>query len=176
MKRLSIGKLWQLNKEMRRTGSLLDDVDAFINKCEDYFNWCDRTPWERVELVKHLGTWAEAGVPLGRPYSIDELCTYLGVSDSYFRNYKKQLKDRIAEGRGLPEDEDRLAAMEFVETHIRAQQIGGAVVGVFKESIIAKLQGLHETVNNVNTNETVLRVTVRDPETAQNLNELDSLL
>lgn len=181
MKRLNIAKQWQLNRAIRKADSLLFDVDAFIEKCEAYFAWADKSPWERVELVKHKGDWSEADVPLGRPYSMDELCTYLGVSAGYFRATKKKIADRLADGIALDAqtraaDEDRLAAIEFVETHIRAQQISGATVGVFKEGIIARLNQLAETTANTNTNEAVVKITVRDQATADALRELDDIL
>lgn len=176
MKRLNIAKQWELNKALRKQNSLLADVDAFIARCQAYFDWCDRSPWEKTELVKHKGDWSEAEIPLGRHYSIDELCTFLGVSTSYFRSVKAVLRERIDEGKQDAQDEDRLAAVEFVETHIRAQNISGAVVGVFKENIIARFHNLHDTTNVNRTGEAAIKIVVRDEATAQALKDLDAIL
>lgn len=179
MKRLNIVKLWELGKAVRAQDSLIYDVDTFIGRCEEYFAWADKAPWETVELVKHKGDWSEADVPHRRPYSMDELCTFLGVSGGYFRAQKKRLRERIETERDAEvraADEDRLAAIEFVETYIRGQQISGAAVGVFKEAVILRLNNLAEHTNNVNTNEATVKITVRDQATADALNELDALL
>ena len=66
--------------------------------------------------------------------------------------------------------------MEPIENTVRDQQISGAAVNIFNAAIVARLNGLAENINNNNTGDAVLRVSVRDQETAENLGKLEDLL
>ena len=141
-----------------------------------YFDWCDRHPWERSELVKYKGDYEQAEVPLGRPYTMDGLTLYLRISGSYFRTAKSELRDKIEAKRATETEIELLETIERIETVCRTQNVEGAVVGVFKENLVARINGIADNVNNNNTGDAVLRVTVRDQKTADHLNELDDLL
>ena len=83
MDRLVGNKFWNLRTKHGRDRLFSDAALLWAEACK-YFDWCDRHPRERVELVKYKGEANEAVVPLGRPYSVDGLTLYLGVSSSYF--------------------------------------------------------------------------------------------
>lgn len=145
-------------------------------KASNYFAWCERNPWTRPELVKYQGEAEEYAVPIGRPFTVDGLCAFVGVSGGYFRACKANLRDKIERGKGTPEDEATVEVIETIENIIRNQQIEGATVGVFNPGIVARLNGLADTVNNVNSGDAILRISVRDSDTAENVNKLQDLL
>jgi len=175
MERLSGNQLWRLRTKHGRD-RIFGDADVLWGEACKYFDWCDRHPWERVELVKYQGYATETEVPLGRPYSMDGLTVYLGVSESYFRTAKSELRAKIEKGKASPAEVSLLETIERIEQTVRSQQIEGAMVGVFSASLTARLNGLSDNVNLSNGNEAIVRVTVRDQETADYLDELEDLL
>lgn len=175
MTRLTGNQFWKLRTKHGRD-KLFSDAATLLEEAYLYFDWCDRHPWEKTELVKYKGDYEEADVPLGRPYTMDGLTYYLGVSGSYFRSAKNNLREKIEKGKATATEVELLEAIEMIEQAIRTQQIEGAAVGVFSTNLVARINGLADNTNVSNNGEAVLRVTVRDQETADNLNELDELL
>jgi len=175
MDRLCGVQLWKLRTKHGRdklfaSGALLRE------EASKYFDWCDRHPWIRAELVKYKGDYSEADLPLGRPYTMDGLTVYLGVSGGYFRAAKSNIIDKRERGRGTAEDEDVLDAVQWIEGVVRAQQVEGAAVGVFNTNLVARINGIADNVNQTGNSEAVLRVTVRDQKTADDLDALEDLL
>ena len=175
MERLTGNQLWKLRTKHGRE-KLFSSGAVLREEAIKYFDWCDRHPWNRVELVKYQGSADEAEVPLGRPYTMDGLTVYLGVSGSYFRSAKGNIRDKVERGKATPEDLDVLDAIEWIEQVVRNQQIEGAAVGVFNTNLVARINGIADNVNQNSTGEAVLRVTVRDQATADNLDALEDLL
>lgn len=175
MERLTGTKLWQLRTKHGKD-KIFSDGAVLWDEALKYFDWCDRHPWSRYELVKYKGDFEEAEVPLGRPYTMDGLTLYLGVSGGYFRAAKANLRDKDERGKATAAELDLLQVMEMIETAIRNQQIEGAAVGVFNSNLVARINGIADNMNNVNKGDAVLKVTVRDQKTADDLDELESLL
>lgn len=175
MERLTGNQLWKLRSKHGRS-RIFGDPAILLEEAYAYFDWCDRHPWEKTELVKYKGDYEEAEVPLGRPYTMDGLTYYLGVSGSYFRTAKSELREKIEKGKATTTEVDILDAIERIEQAVRNQQIEGAAVGVFSTNLVARLNGLADNTNVSNSGEAVVRVTVRDQETADNMDELDDLL
>lgn len=165
-------KLWKLRSKHGRD-KLFSDGALLLEEAYAYFDWCDRYPWYKPELVKYKGEYDEAEVPIGRPYTMDGLTVYLGVSGGYFRAAKANLKEKINSNKGTDDEVDLLEAIEMIETIIRNQQIEGAAVGVFTPNLIARLNGLADNQNVNNTGDAVVRVTVRDQDTAEDLAALE---
>lgn len=168
-------KFWKLRTKHGRD-KIFSDAAVLTAEAQSYFDWCDRHPWEKVELVKYRGGYEEAGVPLGRPYTMDGFTYYLGVSGSYFRTAKGNLREKIEKGKADESEIELLEAIELIEQVIRMQNIEGAAVGLFSTNLVARIHNIAENVNNNNSGEAVLRVSVRDQQTADNLDALDDLL
>lgn len=168
-------QLWRLRSKHGRD-KLFSDAAVLLKEAYQYFDWCDRHPWEKVELVKYKGSYEEASVPMGRPYSVDGLTHYLGVSCSYFRSAKANLKEKIEKGRATPSEVELLDTIELIEQAIRTQQIEGAAVGIFNPSIVARLNGLVERQDITTNGAPVIHIGVRDKETGEDLSDLDDLL
>lgn len=173
--RLKGNKFWELRSKHGKD-KLFSDPVALWEEAKLYWDWCDRSPWMRPELVKYQGSADEYEVPLGRPYSLDGLTIYLGVSGAYFRAAKINLKTKIEEGKATTVEEALLETIEMIETVTRTQNLEGAAVNVFNANIMARIHTLAETINQNSTGDAVVRVTVRDQETADNLNLLNEAL
>jgi len=174
--RLFGNQFWKLRTKHGKDKIFGGDGSTLWAEACAYFDWCDRHPWERVELVKYQGIAEEADVPLGRPYTMDGLTVYLGVSSSYFRTAKSALKEKMEAKRATPDELELLSVIECIEQTVRTQQVEGAAVGVFNANLISRINGIADNVNQNTTGDTVLRVSVRDQQTADNLAELDDLL
>jgi hypothetical protein len=142
----------------------------------DYTDLCDRSPWMRPELVKHQGAATEYEISLGRPYSMDGFTIYLGVSGSYFRSFKANIKTKIDAKRANSVEEELLDTVEQIELVCYTQNLEGAIVRVFDSGLVAKKHGIADNINANVKNEGSLVVTVRDQQTADNLNDLDDIL
>lgn len=173
--RLTGNVFWKLRTTHGRH-KLFADGPLLRDEAERYFDWIDRHPRHNIELVKHLGTWSEAEVPLKRAYTVSGLCAYLNVSGAYFRTAKGDLRQKIEEGKATDIEVELLETIEWIETVILTEQVDGALVGHYKENLVSRLNGLSDNVNNHASGDTVLRVTVRDDATAKNMEALNDLL
>lgn len=171
--RLTGNKLYKLRSKHGRD-KIFGDPFLLLEEASLYFDWCDRHPWERNELVKYKGDSEQVGVSLGRPYSIEGLTCYLGVSASYFRSAKAGIRKKIDESRETDVEIELLHAYEYIEQIIRTQNIEGATVGLFSPHIVTRVYNLAETINS-NASQSV-QISVRDKETADHLRELGDLL
>ncbi|MCC8089120.1 MAG: DNA-packaging protein [Rikenellaceae bacterium] len=174
MERLTGNQLWKLRTKHGRD-RLFGDAALLWDEACKYFDWADRHPREKVELVKYKGEASEAEVPLGRMYSMHELTVYLGVSGSYFRTAKGELREKIEKGKATAAEVELLETIERIEGVIQADQISGAAVGIYATQLVNRLNGLSDNVN-VTNNQPVVKVSVRDAETDGYLAELDDLL
>lgn len=176
MAKVTGNKLWKIRTN-KSNEAIFTNPAELEEEAYAYFDWCDRHPLYKSELVKHQGFAHEQDVTLGRPYSVDGLTVYLRVTPSYFRRRKQLLAEKIAAKKATPSDEEMLATIERLETIIRTQQIEGAAVGIFKENIVSRINGLGENVNTqVTAGAAILNVTVRDNATEANLAKLEDLL
>lgn len=147
-------------------------ADILVQHAKDFFEWCDLNPRYKTEIIKHKMEWDTVEIELRRPYTMSGLCMYIGVSQSYFRQYKADLHEKL-EAKTISHDDMRvLNVIEWIEQIVYTDQIEGAATGQYNANIIARLNGLSENVNNTNTVDPVLRITTRDAETADNLNSL----
>lgn len=174
MERLTGNQLWKLRTKHGRD-RLFGDAALLWDEACKYFDWADRHPREKVELVKYKGEASEAEVPLGRMYSMHELTVYLGVSGSYFRTAKGELREKIEKSKATAAEVELLETIERIEGVIQADQISGAAVGIYATQLVNRLNGLSDNVN-VTNNQPVVKVSVRDAETDGYLAELDDLL
>ncbi|WP_320906315.1 MULTISPECIES: terminase small subunit [Bacteroides] len=173
--RLTGNNFWKLRTKHGRD-KIFSDAAVLLEEAYMYFDWCDRHPWEKVELVKYKGDYNEADIPLGRPYTVEGLTYYLGVSGSYFRSAKNNLKEKIEQGRATSDEVDLLEAIEMIEQAIRTQQIEGAAVGVFSANLVARINGLVDRQDITSNGMPSIRVNVRDKETEEDIDELNELL
>lgn len=169
------GKSWQL-RSVHGRAKIFGNGELLRAEAKLYFDWCDKNPRMRAELVKHQGHAEQYDVPVGRPYTMDGLCNYLGVSGGYFRAAKANLDAKIAKQLATVEEEELREAIAWVEDITRNDQIEGGLVGQYNANLVSRLQGLADNVNNTLSGPSVLSVSVRDDATASNLATLEQLL
>lgn len=169
------GKQWQL-RTVHGRARIFGDAALLIAEAKLYFDWCDRNPRMRAELVKHQGVAEQYDVPIGRPYTMDGLCNYLGVSGAYFRTAKAELDVKLAKKLATVEEEALREAIAWIEETTRNDQIEGGMVGQYNANLVSRLNGLSDNVNTNVTGPAVLAISVRDDATAKNLELLESTL
>lgn len=173
--RLTGKHVWELRAK-HNSKRIFSDGDLLLAHAAAYFRWCETHPRYKTEIVKYKDHCEEVEVPLKRLYTIDGLTVYLGVSGNYLHTASAQLREK-QDLKGLDERETYLLeCIDSVLRSIRNEQIEGGAVGNYKEGFMARLNNLAENVNQHNTGSAVVRVTVRDNETADNLDTLNSLL
>lgn len=168
-------KFWK-NRTKHGRAKIFESAELLRSEACAYFHWCDTHPWYRTELVKYKGYADEQDIPLGRPYSMEGLTVYLAISGSYFRTARTALREKVENKTATEEEIDLLDAIEWIEAVVRTQNIEGAAVGVFNSNLISRIHQIAENVNQNNTGDAVLRVSVRDQKTAEDINALDDLL
>lgn len=114
----------------------------------------------RPELIKSgdkAGTIIQ--VPLPKPQTIDSFLLFAKISIQTFANYSNP--DTLLEDDKLTEEDlqERRKVIEVctrVRAEIRDSQLSGASNGILNERIVARINGLNETVNiKQETKETV---------------------
>jgi len=166
---------WKL-RTVHGRGKLFANGELLRAEAMLYFDWCDKNPRMKAELVKHQGTAEQYDVPLGRPYTMDGLCNYLGVSGGYFRAAKDNLITKITKKLATVEEEELLDAIKWIEDTTRNDQIEGGLVGQYNANLVSRINGLADNVNNTVSGPAVLSITVRDDATAVNLSALEASL
>lgn len=167
-------QLWK-NRSKHGREKLFSDAALLLEEAYAYFDWCDRYPWEKAELVKYKGEAVEESIPLGRPYTLTGFMVYLGVSEGYYRAAMANIKKKIDENRATEDEIELLDAFDYIALVVKTQQVEGAAVGVFSPGLVARLNGLADT-QNVKSSQPVVSINVRDQETAEALDELKTLL
>lgn len=172
---IKVTKLWQLAATAPIEG-VFKDARILITQAQAFFQWCDENPRYRTEIVKHKMMWDTIDIELKRPYTLSGLCMHLGVSQGYLRQTKADLAERYEAGNITEDQLQVLAAIEWIYQIVFTDQIEGAATGQYNANIISRLNGLADTVNTNANPDPVLRITVRDAETADNLNLLTASL
>lgn len=139
-------QFWRLRSKHGRDKLFASPELLWDAACE-YFEWCDKNPWEKNEAIKSgdlAGTVMK--VPTERPYTLTGLCLYLDVTSTYFFDFKEGLMDSLNNDK----DADTQKIKDFsniitrIEETIYTQKFEGAAVGAFNANIIARDLGLAE--------------------------------
>jgi meiotically up-regulated gene 157 (Mug157) protein len=134
-------QFWKLRSKHGRD-KLFATPDLLWEAAYEYFSWCDAHPWLKKEQLKRPTTTKDKNgnqklhsmvdIPTARPYTLSGLCLYLGASESFWREFRKN----------QTLTQDFLSVIHAVEEIISTQQLEGAIVGAFNANIIARKQGL----------------------------------
>jgi hypothetical protein len=97
-----------------------------------YFDWCDANAINKVDVVK---SGMDAGKPLYiptvRPYLIEGLCDFLGISMQTFYNYEK--------AKGY---EDYFEISAYARNRVFTQNLTYGYTGAFDSGLVARKLGL----------------------------------
>jgi hypothetical protein len=109
---------------------LFASPEALWEAAQEYFNHCDSNPIIVVDWVGKDAIKIER--KLKRPYLIQGFAYYLDVSESWWRNFK----------RAKAIDEGFLTVIARIENRMSDDKISGAAVGIYKENIVSRIEGL----------------------------------
>lgn len=128
------GNQWWRLRSKHGQDALFTDPKKLLEAAYEYFTHTDLRKWKKkdwvgkdaMEVIRETET----------PYTITGLCLYLGVSDTWWRNFKKT--------EAYTNDSDFASVVSHIEKIIYTQKLEGAAVGAFNANIIARDLGLRE--------------------------------
>ena len=113
------------------------------DKAEGYFQYCDTHPievWQRKAAAANQSAKNGSGVKsdegtmyIRRPYTLDGLALWCGLSN--WRMFRAQ-----------HQDDEFFTVIDALEMRVRDQQVSGAVVGMYNANLVARLNGISESV------------------------------
>lgn len=134
---------------------------CFLAQAYKYFGWCDSNPWYKTELIRsgtRAGEMIE--IPVSRPYTIEGLCVFCGISTKTFAGYEADMAFH--------------PATEHLRMAIRQQQVEGECVGVYSSAAISRILAL--TTGNAESEPQGLVINVVSMETKKQLEVLKESL
>lgn len=117
-------------------------ADEFAEAVEGYFTWADNNP-VRLQYSRKAKGDADADRPTSRentdayvvrPYLLQELAYRIGIGA--WCSFKRDNRER----------EGFEAIIEYAENRVASQQLTGAMVGLYRENIVARLNGVFDNV------------------------------
>jgi hypothetical protein len=126
-------KFWKLRSKHGRD-KIFSSSEQFLKSAYEYFEQADKSPWYKNDAIRsgqNAGQLIE--VPTPRPFTIQGLCIYLGITEQTFLNYEKN-----------QEYKDFFEVFTHVREIIENNQFEGATVGAYNANIIARKLGLSE--------------------------------
>lgn len=128
-------QFWKLRSKHGRD-KIFKSPEIFLESAYEYFDKADENPWNKMEVVK---SGENAGqllpVPTQKPYTIQGLCIFLGITEDTFRNYERDDSYK-----------DFFEVFTYVRNIIENQQLEGATVGAYNANIVARKLGLSDNV------------------------------
>jgi hypothetical protein len=108
---------------------------SLLDAAYEYFEWCTNNPLIAVDFKG--GGAKRVELPKMRAFTMNGLCIFLGVSNTYFYDLKASLS--------IKKDQhsiDMLDTIGTIETIVYEQKFTGAAAGLLNPSIIARELGL----------------------------------
>lgn len=136
--------------------------EDFLASAYEYFEACDENPWFKKEAIKSgdmAGTLID--IPVQKPYSIQGLCIFIGITERTFLNYETEKAYK-----------DFFQVFTHVRDIIENNQMEGATVGAYNANIIARKLGLADNVNQKNTNLGVTKIVAASKEDIKVIEDL----
>jgi hypothetical protein len=141
-------KMWNLRTKSG-VSKLFNSPEHFLTESLKYFEWASNNPWLKQEQLKTPPRAAKdddgnvyfppniVEIPTQRPFTIEGLCNYLGITYETFLNYEK--KESYS---------DFFSVLAYVRKLIENQQLEGGMVGAFNPAIVIRKLGLKEQIES----------------------------
>ena len=105
-------------------------------KADEYFAWCDANPIRgQRTLKKEDGEITTRDDQYPRPYTFEGLALHLNIVD--WAAFVKNNKER----------EGFADVFGYIRNKVRRNQIEGSMVGLYRENLTARLNGIAENMN-----------------------------
>lgn len=112
----------------------------------EYFLWADEHPLHKNDSIRNGDKAGELiQTPVDRPLTIEGMCIFFGVPSQTFVNYASN----------TGEYKDYFVIATQIKEIIRDQKLSGAVIGNYKENIVARMLGMADK-KEVSTNMAVV--------------------
>lgn len=99
----------------------------------EYFKWAEDNPLYRNDAIRSGDKAGELiQTPIDRPLTVEGMCIFFGVTTQTFQNYASNSE----------EYKDYFVIATQIKEILRDQKLSGAVVGNYKENIVARLLGM----------------------------------
>ncbi len=141
-------KFWELAPTTGRK-KLYATPELLWKDCVEYFEATKKRKWVKTEYKSEDGKLKKLLIPTAVPFTIIGLCIFLGMDDSTWQTYGSAESHK-----------DFHVIVRQVEKIIYNQKFEGAVVGAFKENIIARELGLADKHDNKHSGEISTSVTI----------------
>lgn len=123
---------------------------------EEYFAWADKNPVRVASSSKLRGDAGSekpskqesANEYAVRPYTLFEMCDRIHICD--WSSFKRDNMER----EGFAE------IILWAENKIKAQQVTGAMVGIYRENLTARLNGIAEQVQDITPPPSTIEIVV----------------
>lgn len=100
---------------------------------QEYFKWAEENPLYKNDSIRQGVRAGELiQTPVDRPLTIEGMCIFFGCTSETFQNYASNSE----------EYKDFFPITSQIKEIIRDQKLTGAVVGNYKENIVARLLGM----------------------------------
>lgn len=109
-----------------------------MQAAEQFFQECDEHPYEKHDFAGKDADEIYRKLPI--PYTLTGFCLYIGASEAFWRNFRKN--ESLSE--------DFLSVITRIEDIIKTQKFIGAAVGAFNANIISRDLGLADKQENRN--------------------------
>lgn len=118
--------IYYINRGKDGSEAVYRSPEQLLSEAVKYFTWCDENPLLKKDTVKS-GTKAGETIetPVPRPYTIEGLCVYIGLSIKTL--YKYQNKKEFS------------PAISHIRNIIRQNQMEGAITGAYNASAILRI-------------------------------------
>ena len=127
-------QFWKLRSKHGRDKLFATPELLWEAACE-YFKWHEDNPLYESKAFAFQGEITIATLPKMRALTLSGLCLYLHCSESYFREFKSNLKEG---------EQDFLTVIREIETSIYNQKFQGAAADLLNSNIIARDLGLRD--------------------------------
>lgn len=130
--------LWP-SKEKFRKPKIFETPEDLLSTAIQYFQWCDQNPLVKKDFVRG-GESAGTIVDLEtyRPYLIEGLCNFAGITVQTFDNYSKK-----------KEYENYFEVCRVIRDTIFRQNLEGGLVGGFNAMLVARKLGIQDKIQSI---------------------------
>lgn len=113
-----------------------DTPEQLLKDAEAYFEWCDKNPIRGQRTTKNEdGEISTRDDQYPRPYTFEGLARFINIAD--WDRFKKNNAER--EGFG--------DVFAYIRNRVRQNQIEGSLVGLYREGLTARLNGIADNIN-----------------------------
>ncbi|MGL4662062.1 MAG: terminase small subunit [Culicoidibacterales bacterium] len=124
--------------------------NELLNKVEEYKVWAQKQTFSKVIYDQKIGE--QRTIELKMPLTVHQFCIFIGIKRQSF--YEIMNNEREPNSAESVEINKQLSDIfTCVHDFIQANQISGAILNEYNPTIVARLNGLNETleVNNTGT-------------------------